>query len=175
VDEEIDLHLYPWQRFAEELGAWALNFNVSLMYSRSLGTVRLTSRDPEATLAIDHNYFAEPADLEALCDGIELVHDLASIPPLSTVLNLAPDALRWNTRDELRDLVHEHVQTTFHPSSTCRMGPAEDAMAVVDREGRVHGIANLRVVDASIFPYSPRCNLHYPVVAVAEKLAATFG
>jgi 5-(hydroxymethyl)furfural/furfural oxidase len=76
-----------------------------------------------------------------------------------------------NDRAEFRTLVKERIRTTFHPSSTCRMGPASDPDAVVDRTGRVHGIDGLRVVDASIFPTSPRANLHFTVVAVAEKLA----
>ena len=51
------------------------------------------------------------------------------------------------------------------------MGPAADPGAVVDHAGRVHGLAGLRVADASIFPTSPRANIHCTVVAVAEKLA----
>jgi choline dehydrogenase-like flavoprotein len=51
------------------------------------------------------------------------------------------------------------------------MGPASDAMAVVDQAGRVHGVAGLRVADASIFPTGPRANVHFTVVAVAEKIA----
>jgi 5-(hydroxymethyl)furfural/furfural oxidase len=51
------------------------------------------------------------------------------------------------------------------------MGPVSDPLSVVDTEGRVHGMGGLRVVDASIFPTSPRANLHFTVVAVAEKLA----
>ena len=50
------------------------------------------------------------------------------------------------------------------------MGPETDPMAVVDHNGHVHGVAGLRIVDASIFPTGPRANLHFTVVAVAEKL-----
>ena len=77
----------------------------------------------------------------------------------------------WRDRDELRAWVLDHVATCFHPSSTCRMGPEEDPRAVVDHEGRVYGVAGLRVIDAAIFPTTPRANLHCTVVAVAEKLA----
>ncbi|MDP9473136.1 MAG: GMC oxidoreductase, partial [Chloroflexota bacterium] len=65
------------------------------------------------------------------------------------------------------------VGTAHHPSTTCRMGPADDSMAVVDGAGRVHGVHQLRVADASIFPSCPRANLHFTICAVAEKLAAT--
>jgi choline dehydrogenase len=51
------------------------------------------------------------------------------------------------------------------------MGPAADPLAVVDASGRVHGLAGLRVVGASIFPDQPRCNLHAPTIAVAGRMA----
>ena len=68
-------------------------------------------------------------------------------------------------------MIRAEVGTTFHPSCSCMMGPATDPLAVVDAEGHVHGTAQLRVVDASIFPTGPRCNLHAPTVAVAERMA----
>jgi choline dehydrogenase-like flavoprotein len=75
-------------------------------------------------------------------------------------------------RDQMREWVRStHHQTTYHPSTTCRMGPASDPLAVVDQAGRVHGIGGLRVVDASIMPFGPRGNLHFPTVAIAEKIA----
>ncbi|MEZ4532324.1 MAG: GMC oxidoreductase [Thermomicrobiales bacterium] len=68
--------------------------------------------------------------------------------------------------------VRSQVGTTFHPSSSCRMGPASDPMAVVDAHAQVYGVDGLLVVDASIFPTGPRVNLHCPIVAAAEKIAA---
>jgi choline dehydrogenase len=133
--------------------------------------VRLTSPDPGAPLAIDLNHCADPTDLEALCDGVELAEQLVATPPLSGLLTARPGLARWASRDALRVLLRQTVRTTHHPSSSCRMGPADDPLAVVDVAGRVHGMRNLRVADASIFPTGPRCNLHFPVVAVAEKLA----
>jgi choline dehydrogenase len=175
VDNEIDLHVYQGQSYDEELGAWKLWFAASLQYARSKGTVRLASADPDDAPLIDHNYFSDPADLEALCDCVELVGDLAGAAPLAEIVEPIPDlTLTWKTRDELREKVKAQVGTTYHPSSTCRMGPAADPMAVVDHQGRVYGVEGLRVVDASIFPTGPRGNLHFPIVAVAEKIADTF-
>ncbi len=71
----------------------------------------------------------------------------------------------------MREWVRANAGTTYHPSSTCRMGPASDPAAVVDHLGRIHGVGGLRVADASIFPSGPRANIHFTVVAVAEKLA----
>ncbi|HUG15789.1 MAG TPA: GMC oxidoreductase [Thermomicrobiales bacterium] len=90
----------------------------------------------------------------------------------STQHGAAPDAPLFGSREALRAIVREEIGTTFYPSSTCRMGPASDPCAMVDAHCRVHGAGSLRVVDASIFPHGPRCNLHWPIIAVAERAAA---
>jgi choline dehydrogenase len=173
VDDEIDLHVYQGQSFDESTGQWRLWLSISLQYARSQGRLRLTSRDPEAPLEIDHAYFSDPTDLAALADGVELVNRLVSTGPLAEIVQPLPEnTLTWSTREELERKVRTQVGTTFHPSSTCRMGPASDSLSVVDASAHVHGIEGLLVVDASIFPIGPRGNLHFPVVAVAEKIAA---
>jgi choline dehydrogenase len=173
VDDEIDLHIYQGQSYDEATGQWRMWLSISLQYARSQGRLRLTSRDPGAPLEIDHAYFSDPADLAALADGVELVNRLVTTGPLAEIVQPLPEnSLTWSTRDELERKVRAQVGTTFHPSSSCRMGPASDPMAVVDAHARVHGIENLLVVDASIFPSGPRGNLHFPVVAAAEKIAA---
>jgi choline dehydrogenase len=169
---EIDLHIYPFVFLDEVHDRWAFLLSASLQHATSRGTVRLTSPDPEAPLEIDHNYLAEPGELEACCDGIQLAARLAVAEPLASATQpVSGDAPDWTDRDELREWVQANVGTTFHPSSTCRMGPAGDPTAVVDHEGRVYGVDGLRVADAAIFPAGPRANLHCTVVAVAEKLA----
>ena len=169
---EIDLHVYQGQSFDDAQGSWVFWLSVSLQNAQSRGRVRLTSADPAAPPAIDHAYFADPVDLEHLCDGVELVTRLIATPPLSAMVTPMPElAGRWRDRDGLRAFVRAHVGTTFHPSSTCAMGPAGNSLAVVDHAGRVHGVDCLRVVDASIFPTGPRCNLHFPTVIAAEKIA----
>lgn len=173
VDRDIDLHIYQGQSFDADSGSWRMWLSISLQYARSQGRVRLRGRDPAAPLVIDHAYFADPADLEALADGVELVNRLVTTGPLAEIVQPLPDrTLTFSTRNDLRRKIRSQVGTTFHPSSSCRMGPADDPMAVVDARARVRGIADLLVVDASIFPTGPRGNLHFPVVAVAEKIAA---
>jgi 5-(hydroxymethyl)furfural/furfural oxidase len=71
----------------------------------------------------------------------------------------------------LADHIRENVAGTFHPVGTCRMGAADDRNAVTDPAGRVHDIAGLRVIDASIMPTIPRGNTNIPTIMVAEKLA----
>jgi choline dehydrogenase len=171
-DSEIDIHLYPGEAFDERAGGWTLAFGVSLQYARSLGSVRLTSADPAAELSIDHNYFSDPRDLEAICDGYELLQRIAGTPPLRDMLAgpLRPGP-HLSDREALKKAVREEVGTTYHPSTTCKMGPARDPEAVVDSRCRVRGLAAVRVVDASVFPFGPRANLHFSVCAVAERAA----
>jgi len=170
---DIDLHIYIGQNFEESAGAWFLWITASLQFARSQGRVRLTSADPRAPLDIDHGYLSDPADLEAQCDGIELIERIIASDSMQRVLEpYAEEMPPWRDAAALPAWARSRVGTTFHPSSTCRMGPASDPMAVVDHNARVHGVVGLRVVDASIFPTGPRANIHFTIVAVAEKLAA---
>jgi 5-(hydroxymethyl)furfural/furfural oxidase len=74
--------------------------------------------------------------------------------------------------DALAEHIRQNVAGTFHPTGTCRMGRADDRAAVTDAAGRVHGVAGLRVIDASIMPTIPRGNTNIPTIMVAEKIAA---
>ena len=75
--------------------------------------------------------------------------------------------------DALEAFVRRAAVGVWHASCTCRMGAEDDPMAVTDTQGRVRGIAGLRVVDASIFPVVPRANTNFPVLMAAEKIADT--
>ena len=79
---------------------------------------------------------------------------------------IAPGANR-TTDDEILDWVKKAAETTYHPVGTCKMG--SDPMAVVDAQLRVHGIANLRVADASIMPTLTSGNTNAPSIMIGEK------
>ena len=171
TSEEIDLHLYHGQFLDGD--TWKIWIVATLQDARSEGVVRLTGSDPASPLHIDHRYFSDPRDLEALCDGVEMAAQTFDSAMMDKVLvRDRTRAPRWRNRDELREQVRASVDTTFHPSGTCKMGPASDPLAVVDHAGKVHGVEGIRVVDASIFPTGPRCNLHGPTLAAAERIAA---
>lgn len=118
---------------------------------RSRGSVRLTAADPDAPLTIDPNYFADPDDMAVMIRAIRYCREIAGQPALAA----------WNEGEhfpgpavesdtQLAAFIEEYVSTWFHPVGTCRMGTGADA--VVDPTLRVHGIAGLRVADASIMP-----------------------
>ena len=104
---------------------------------------------------------------------IDLVPPLAG-PIFSTLADRRVDLATLVADDDaLAAHIRENVAGTFHPVGTCRMGDANDRDAVVDTEGRVRGIAGLRVIDASIMPTAPRGNTNIPTLMVAEKISAT--
>jgi len=73
--------------------------------------------------------------------------------------------------DALSDFIRRHCAGVYHPVGTCRLGAADDPMAVVDGRCQVRGVQGLAVVDASVMPSIPRANTHFPVLAVAERAA----
>ena len=97
-------------------------------------------------------------DVRTLIRGLRLLDRIAHTEPLLSRLDPAGDAdrqLHHNlsklTDEDLEKLVRENVQTLYHPACTARMAPLDDG-GVVDPSLRVHGVPNLRIVDASVFP-----------------------
>ncbi|MEV0591395.1 GMC family oxidoreductase [Nonomuraea cavernae] len=146
-------------------GQYEVGVTAFLMKPASRGRLRLRSADPEVAPDIDPRLLADPdgRDLAVARRGLELAAELAATTALKQWASPG-NAPGRATDEELR----AGAGTYWHPVGTCAMG--EDA--VVDGEGRVHGVANLRVIDASILPTIPRSNTQLPVLAVAEMLAA---
>lgn len=173
---EIDCHVYNGQSFDTELRRWVLGMSVSMVNARSSGTVSLASSDPTVLPHVEHRHFSEREDLDRMCDGIEMAMEIFSSSPLAAITEpLEQRRWRWSDQESLADLVRQRSQTTNHCSGTARIGPAGDPLAVVDESGHVYGADNLVIADSSLFPTCPRGNIHFPVVAVAEKIAAGLG
>jgi choline dehydrogenase len=79
--------------------------------------------------------------------------------------------VQFQSDEDLARLAGDIGTTIFHPVGTCRMGPAGDAGAVVDARLRVHGVAGLRVADASVMPTITSGNTNAPVLMIAERAA----
>jgi choline dehydrogenase len=165
-----DLHLYPLGSRMDD-GSWRFAIYVGLMEVKSSGTIRLSGRDPEALPIIDTGYFTDPdgADLAVLVDGIRLARELAAQEPLATIAG--PEIEPCVGPTDLPELTRFRSLHDYHPTSSCKMGPAGDPEAVVDSNGKVHGLEELFVADASIMPFVPRANTNFPTAVVGEKIA----
>jgi hypothetical protein len=73
--------------------------------------------------------------------------------------------------DKLEAFIRQAAIGVWHASCSCRMGSADDPIAVTDPAGRVRGMPGLRVVDASLFPVEPCANTNIPTLMAAEKIA----
>jgi len=140
---------------------------------RSRGVIEAASPDPRAAPRIVPHSLAEPADLADLVAGARVLRRLAAMPALAAVVaeEMRPGASVANDDDEaLAADVRARASSVFHPTSTCRMG-VDPLASVVDPRLRVHGVAGLRVVDASVFPGVTSGNTNAPVLMVAERAA----
>ena len=140
------------------------------MRSPSRGRVCLRSKDPHEHPSILFNYMSSEQDWAEFRAGIRITREIMRQPAL------APYAGREITPGEpaqsdaeLDAFVRQHAETAYHPCGTNAMGVGD--MAVVDGEGRVHGMQGLRVVDASIMPEIVTGNLNAPTIMIAEKIA----
>jgi choline dehydrogenase len=137
----------------------------------SRGYVAIASRDAAAAPRIVPNSLAAPEDLAALVAGSRLLRRLAAAPALAAVIDeeLAP-GVAVQSQEAFVDDIRRRAGTVFHPVGTCAMGP-DPRRAVVDARLAVHGIAGLRVVDASVFPSVTSGNTNAPTIMVAERAA----
>ena len=145
-------------------------FSVCQLRPHSRGHVRIASPDPLAPPSMQPLYLSAEVDRRYAVQSIRFARRLAAAAALKPYLTQeyrpGPDV---RSDDELLDFARESAQTIFHPAGTCRMG--SDAMAVVDPQLRVRGVAGLRVVDCSIMPALVSGNTNAPVIMIAEKAA----
>jgi choline dehydrogenase len=138
----------------------------------SAGYVRARSADPFDNPLIQPNYLADEGDRRALIGGLKLGRRVLGALPLAPF----NDGERLpgspaKTDDELLDFARRFGSTVYHFVGTCRMGPRDDRLAVVDDQLRVYGVQGLRIVDASVMPDMPSGNTCVPVMMIAEKAA----
>ena len=144
--------------------------HVGSMRSPSRGRVHLKSKDPRQHPSILFNYMSHEQDWQEFRDAIRITREIMAQPALDPYRGreLSPGA-GLQSDAELDAFVRRHAETAFHPSCSCQMG--EHDLAVVDGQGRVHGMEGLRVIDASIMPEIITGNLNATTIMIAEKLA----
>jgi choline dehydrogenase-like flavoprotein len=144
--------------------------HVCVLRPKSLGKMTLRSADPEDPPRIDLNFLTHPDDQKTLVNGIRLARKILAAPSFDDYrgaeLNPGKDA---QSDEEILARAKERLGLVYHPVGTCKMG--HDDMAVVDDQLKVHGLENLRVVDASIMPTLIGGNTNAPTMVIAEKAA----
>ena len=144
--------------------------HVCLLRPKSRGSVMLQSKDPLDAPLIDPAFLTDRDDMDRLIRGFKLTRSILSQPALAGFLGQElPDLARVKTDFQIEQFIRDHADTIYHPAGSCRMGTGP--MDVVDSELRVHGLAGLRVVDASIMPRLVGGNTNAPVIMIAEKAA----
>jgi len=144
--------------------------HVCLLRPRSRGTLRLASADPQAAPLIDPAFLQDPDDMARLLRGFKLMRRVLQQPALTRHGGTeSASSARAQSDAQIEQFIRDHADTIYHPVGTCRMGPGP--MDVVDARLCVHGVAGLRVVDASIMPSVVGGNTNAPVIMVAEKAA----
>ncbi|MGB1310493.1 MAG: choline dehydrogenase [Leucothrix sp.] len=150
----------------------AFQIHVGLMRARSRGTIELVDANPATPPRILANYLQDERDRLAIRNGTQLVRELVQQPAFS---ELCGDEIfpgnDVQSDEAIDDLISDHSVSQWHLSCTAKMGPASDPMAVVDPNGKVHGVNGLRVVDASIMPTVTNGNTNAPTIMIAEKLS----
>ena len=143
--------------------------SVSPCRPTSRGHLQIRSTNPEDPPEIHPNSISTNHDLQELLEGSRFLRKLAATSSLSAVIEEETQpGPGVESDDAMIEYIRHRSTTVFHPVSTCRMGPAPEEN-VVDHRLRVHGLRNLRVVDASIFPAVTSGNTNAPSIMVGEK------
>jgi choline dehydrogenase len=170
ADCDIQISFAKEPHFAPETSDGVPRFTIipGITRPRSRGTVCLTAADPDAPLDIDPCYFSHPDDMQTMIRAVRLSRELAEQTALAgwNAGEHFPGPAVQND-DEIAAYVARDVSTWFHPVGTCRMGVGADA--VVDPALRVHGIAELRVADASIMPDAVSVNTNAAATMIGWK------
>ncbi len=132
------------------------------------GTVRLRSHDPFAPPEIKFNFLRSENDMRVMIAGVRIARSIVRQQALQRLIveETAP-GVAIRTDEEIAADVRARGVSNLHPVGTCGMG--HGPMAVVDPRLRVHGLAGLRVVDASIMPVIVAGNTNAPTIMIAEK------
>lgn len=146
--------------------------HVCQLNPESRGSVSLNSTDPRDHVRINANYLATDHDLNTLLDSVHIGRDILADHAFQHTRGkeIFPGADKRSDKD-LIQFIRDKAETVYHPVGTCKMGTADDPLAVVDDKCQVYGHNNLRVVDASVMPVVPRGNTNAPTIMIAEKVA----
>ncbi len=169
---DIQLHFLPLTlgENTRDMGIHGVTVHACNLRSSDVGEITLASANPADPPLINNRFLATDGNIQTMREGIAIARQILAAKPMADLLSgeFAPgSSLTSNT--QLDEFIRATSETEFHPAGTCKMG--RDEMAVVDNDLKVHGLQNLRVVDASIMPKLISGNTNAPCMMFAEKAA----
>jgi choline dehydrogenase len=172
--DELDLHVtatHLMDPSYSPTGA-AIVLAIAVVTPESRGTLRLRSRDPQAPPNIDNNFLAEERDRRRLLEGVKVSRRIGRNDAFAQHVEL--EMLPGDGVEDgaaLGEFIESNLATYGHPTSSVPMGGNGDRFAVVDSDGAVIGLSNLRVIDASVMPATPSTATNLTTIMIAEHLA----
>lgn len=144
----------------------------SIYLAKGQGAMHLRSSDPGVQPYLDYNYLANQDDLDRLRESVRICINISKSGFYENIISGPHNPSGFDTDDdnEMNLWLQKNVRTSHHISGTCKMGPQSDNMSVVDESGKIYGLSNLRVVDASIMPDCVRANTNVPTMMIAERV-----
>jgi len=150
-----------------------------LVHGRSRGNIRLRSNNPQDPPVINANYFSDPHDIKVLISAIKMAIKIGQskffrqfgAKFFDSPIEFCSRKFKPYSDAYWECAIRYFTYPFLHDAGTCKMGPASDPKAVVDSRLRVHGVAGLRVADASIMPNQVSVNTNAACIMIGEKAA----
>ena len=160
----------------DPLEAEGIRFTCILELAVGSGHLQLASSDPHEQPLLNYNYFQDEFDLSRMREAVRICVNLLATDHYQDVADELLDPLPADLASDaaLNDWLKRTVSTSQHISGTCKMGRADDPMAVVDQHCRVHGLQNLHIADASVMPDCIRANTNCTTIMIAERKSEWF-
>lgn len=172
--DALDLHISGTHIFdpAQSPTGGAIVLACAVTLPKSVGSVRLASRDPRVAPVIRYNFFQDPSDLRRMMEAVKLSRRIGRTAPFSDTVafEMTPGA-EIQDDEALKQAIIASVDGYAHPTSTVPMGASDDPAAVVDENGAVRGVNGLHVVDASIMPEIPSVATNVTTIMIAEAIS----
>ena len=168
-----DIQVQPTTSYPESRDAPNIRVGCRLEYPYSEGVLTLTSGDVSAQPDLDFRFLTDPRDTARFRDAVRRTVAIFDHPAFKDLLaeRLSPTDADLADDVSLDSWLQQNAGIAGHTSVTCKMGPAADPTAVVDQYCKVHGLHNLRVVDASVMPDIVRANTNATIIMMAEMAA----
>jgi choline dehydrogenase len=150
-------------------------FGLGVVLQKALGSGELTlqSDDFKVQPILNYRYLELEEDIKRMREAVKLILKVSETKEYKNIIKerIFPKSEDIETDEKIDAWIKSVVCTAHHSSGTCKMGPVDDEMAVVNNEGKVYGISSLKVIDASIMPDVVSANTNANVIMIAEKLA----